>query len=457
MAERVRVSPDERFFSANDFLPPKSLYGIAMFYYRTLLMLLGKHLLAGEAGRVGCGLPVSRLLKEQSLCDLYNYIMRGGRLDNDLAQVLKIIYGEEREGGLRKLSRRLEELFEKNGGEKCAELGGTLRCIIEWYPELLIPERARNIHGDYDYVRECIILLQKYLEMLLNNREMTSELLEFSMIHKVPLRIKPTNYYALLYVDMDTATPFFQGITRGEVLALAVSGYLVSEVFERNIYGRVLASGMPGFIGGDDAVFFLPPEDAFKLLADYTALQEEVGMKASAAVIFAHSRIPLRIAMKGLFRAMFLAKNSRLGSYRPKNSVAVARITGSGKMSTYVLPVVAVGGYSALRKYVEIGAFYAFQRHVTPSFNLRVKALQRALSGDEPSSVALAISKLEEVLEGEHAGKELLGILYALAGSPDKRPVFEAFTGLLSIVSSNDILGSSIFPQYRMWGGIGEP
>lgn len=441
-------SPYERFFSASSELRPKSLYGIAMFYYRLLLLLTGSRILGSVASASSCN--IKGLLKEQSLHELWE---NKDKLSTDIARVLEAVYSS---GGKAPpdLSDLIKNTVEKNCDKCCEKYGRELRCIIEWYPELLIPERARNLLDDPDTQR-FLSLFQKSLEKVLTRqRDALSRILAYSKTSGIPLRVRPTNYYALLYIDMDTATPFFQGITMGEIYAAAASSYLVSEVFKRGIYSRVVTTGMPGFIGGDDAVFFLPPEDAFTVLASYTSIHRDLGMKASAAIVYAHSRIPLGIAIARLFRSMALAKSSRLGPYKPKNSVAVTRITGTGKTETYILPEVAVGGYEALSRYVKIGAYYAFQRNITPSFNTRVKTLQKALSSDDSSYVALAISKLEEALEEGRAGKELLALLYALAGKPDRRPIFRAFAGLLSIISSSDILGSSIFPEYEAWGEI---
>ncbi len=445
-----------RFFSVYSSLPPKSLYGIAMFYYRVLLMLIiGRFMdfdqVYGDDDKCK-EVFKKKLLKEQSLHDLWE---NGDKISGDIRSVLEYIYGGQQLFAFSSdlMNNVRKDLSEKRCDEsiddvRCGDLIGDLACIVEYYPELLIRERAANIIGDMKCHLDCIKTLQDFVA----KKEHIPEFLTFSKLRSVPLRVRPTNYYALLYIDTDSATPFFQGATRGEILATAASGFLASEPVRRGVYSRVVASGMPGFIGGDDAVFFLPPEDAFRVLEEYAAVLGELDLKVSAAVVFAHSRVPLRTVVGELFNAMAVAKSKGIGPYRAKNSLAVARITGTGKKEVYVIPEPSVGGYGALREYVEAAAYYAFRRNITPSFSLRLKFLQKALKSGEPSLTALAVSKLEEALEDNEAGRGLLRVLYSLAGTPDKRPIFRAFVGLLSIVSSNDVLGSSIFPRYKEWG-----
>ena len=459
-------------------IKPKSVYGIASFYFRILIYLM--HLIMINHNLVN-RIDTTGKLKECLGIDKFKEI-----LDSNVNYALKLegfLRPEQSLGETCKLIGKSSnlgkicEILNSDNTQKTLDylsydqlkLHELLATLAVHYPELLYPGRVKLLKttGGEGLAGELEKFYRRLATLLRSNTMDINCLLQIAKLSS--LRFRPSNYYALVYIDADDAHKLFSGELAGLKKSLESSLYLLWEELRSEALSRVILSGIPLFVGGDDIMFLVPPEDAFNMAASFYSIARNVGLTSSMAILFAHTRVPMRSSISALFEAMEASKGVSIDGRDTKNSVTIARITGTGKRDIATLPLIPFrGDAKTMSKYF---ASLLLVNRLLHGLSLR-RALRDAireasLGGFRQYAAYEELSKLiqksstinlgssfinEKILEASRLILEVIDLVYGLRyttrASTTKLNGFEELLKASLIVLEPEILGESILSEW---------
>lgn len=460
-------------------LRPKSVYGIASYYFRLLLYYIYLLLEKSSPNKLhnidNCILnTLSHQYDGAEKVKIKDYLNTTTNISDKIKLMLsQLLRPEQSLGEPCKALPHSDEIRKWCNILKISDMEKTLNYLTEaqlrlyellstlaiHYPELLYPQRLHNLTGQH--IKE---LERFYNYMLIINTKLSKErdcLQQLSAIG--PLRFTPSNYYTLVYIDADNASRLFSGEMKGFSYAIESSVLLSREGLNSNAITRVIFSGMPLFLGGDDVIVMVPPEDSFRVATSFYKILETVGLTASIVIQFTHYRVPLRFAIFSLFESMKSAKSVSLGGREFKNSITITRITGMGKKDSATIPITSfTGNVTAMWDYFS-GLVLANRLSQRISVRRVLRAAFEEISLGKYGA-RLAYYKLSKLLEGMsdsrshlpiHVSKRILetldislGLNYRIQPSIRTRDAFEELIKASLIILEPEILGDSILEEW---------
>ena len=464
----------------------KTLYGVASFNYRLLAYITAAALETRETGSPG--LPEN--IKEIIFEPIKQVTNNGSNNDK------KNIFQEEIE--IKKMDwpreQSLHEACEKYSGGICGVIN-RLRTGLEeeWcgqgekpprevklkgyellkisaycYPELLYPHRITLLGGSGETasvvkrMNDTVKSVYSRLDCRLKNSSLECGLAELSRLLHHPLRLYPTNYYAMVYLDADNASDLFSGLSAGLYYSISSSVMMVEETMQSGFMGSLYFTGVPVYVGGDDYIALLPLENAFDFIREAGSIIEKAGLKASTVLLLSHLRNPLRNTVSTLLSLMEKSKSTTINGSQVKNSLTIARSTGSGKIEDTTIPYIVFQG--TLGGAGEYYAYTALVDRASRNISLR-RELQKALQLAETQGYGWRVGfykllhGLEEISNGGlkpyvEAVKRVMwtasGLEYTVLehGDPTGRHGFTELARSTTLFLEPELAGSSVFKEW---------
>ncbi|BEP17287.1 hypothetical protein PYJP_06390 [Pyrofollis japonicus] len=434
----------------------KSLYAIASFYTRlTLLAVLadvyhGSKLTSYFENIVEACDAIEKHRKE------FELLARNLGIDQGIDESLSLAINHCPSNECTTYYNGLRALVLDKEYERCR----TLVRIIHNFPELLYPdrmaalvERLRNRLGPSvseslrhlnDIIGVKIFSQEKGMRGLfeefaakLRGKDYSYLTLRYENLESLyeiglPLRFMPSNYYALIYIDSDNASSEFLGTSRG--VLRAVESSILSMVFLmeklptnslETVSTRLLFSGLPVYMAGDDFLFLAPIEDTFPLIRGiYDALQKN-GFRASVGIVAAHVRVPLRIVISTAYEIVDkYAKSVTIDKNRSKNSLAYTRLTSSSRNCTSIVPLDIVSLDDLYRAAIEVARISSLYAR-TISIEQRLRNLLSATHINDFGYWIRELYQLIDLLKEKDTAPKTARIL-----EKSENEVFEASDGV---------------------------
>ena len=466
--------------SIHKSLKPKSVYGIASFYFRLLLYYL--HLImqgnvSDELVAIKDCIINEKLGLESNLIKILNNKID---ISNQITQLVHYLLRKEQHPGepctiinssprLKSYCQLLHGAEEKldflNLNENALRAHELLAVFSLFYPELLYTKRVENLAGIHlDQFKDIYKSLLQASNRVSSNYECLYKLSKIG-----PLRFTLSNYYTIIYIDADNASELFSGELKGLRGSIEASVLLLREEIDSEAINQVLFSGLPLFLGGDDIIVMVPPEDAFLVTELFYKIIESVGLNASIALQFTHNRVPLRSAILSLFESMEDSKSVFLEGREYKNSMTVSRITGSGKRVSATIPLAAFSGdISVVKQYF---AGLTLISRISKKISIRRAyrtALEEAYTGR--LGILLAYQELSRLIEKLESPRGQLptdplkiilkvmdisqGLKYRTRPGGAPKNAFEELLKASLVVLEPEIIGSSMMREWVEAGWI---
>ena len=464
----------------------KTLYGVASFNYRLLAYITAAAFETKESGNPGLpenieGIisePIKQITNNENNNDKKNIFQEEieiKKMDWPREQSLLEAcekYSGEICGVINRLKTGLEEEW-CGQGEKPPREGRLkgyelLKISAYCYPELLYPHRIALLGGTSKMasvvkrMNDMVKSIYSRLDCQLENSRLECGLAELSRLLHHPLRLYPTNYYAMVYLDADNASDLFSGLSAGLYNSISSSIMMVEETMQSGFMGSLYFTGVPVYVGGDDYIALLPVENALDFIREAGSIIEKAGLKVSTVLLFSHVRNPLRNTVSTLLSLMEKSKSTTINGSQVKNSLTIARSTGSSKVEDTTIPyIVFQGTLGGAGKYY---AYTALVDRASRSVSLRrelLKALQLAATPGYGWRVGFykLLHGLGEIGDGdlkpyvetvERVMWTASGLEYTILdhGSPVRRQGFTELSRSTTLFLEPELAGSSVFKEW---------